>query len=383
MARIAFITPSSGQGHGIGDYTRLIGEECVRLGHEVQIVALNEPHWDSHLDEVLPAAGKTMEAHRWGQHLPYERKCREAHAMIKSFQPDWISLQFEYYCYANHGNLSGLARYLPPLLRGYRLHLMMHELWTLLNAAGDWREQVKGTIRYLQYRYLVKKIKPDCVHTSGEAYARKIRPLLPGVKLLPIPSNIHVDRKPGFSLPPEITKTMAADRLKYLFVILFGRVIPEWDGRDCLKAVDEFARRISREVRLISIGSCGYNDLYWKQLLEQMPPDWQSIKLGIREPDFISQMLQACDLGISNTAFSLSRKSGTTAAFLEHGLPVLFAGKMPSLQEINLNYPDLYRGQLYFSDQVLPADIVAKKLPLAEEAYSTVVTRRFLSDLDL
>jgi hypothetical protein len=383
MSHLAFITPSLSANHGIGDYTRLFAEESVRLGHEVLILSLNEPHSSEYKSEVLQVGDRTIQTHRWGQHIDYALKCREARPLLEAFKPDWVSLQFEFYCYAYRGLLLGLARNLPALLEGYRVQVMMHELWIQLHAAKDVRERLKATVRYLQCRYLFKKIKPLCAHTSAEIYAKRARHLLPEIKLLPIPSNIPVDRGVLGPLPAEISETMTESKLRsgYFLVVLFGRVIPEWDGRAALKQIDEFARRTAKLVRLISIGGCGYNDLYWKQLLEQVPSHWRSIKLGVREPMFISQTLQACDLAVSCTSFSLSRKSGTVAAFFEHGLPVLFSENKPADDEIDISYPNVYRHQLYFADQPLPLDVNITPRVLADEAYSARVTRQFIADL--
>jgi len=382
MARIAFITPSLSLNHGVGDYVRLLAEEAIRLGNEVLILALNEPHSSEYQGEIIRVGQKTLHAHRWGQHMGYPLKCREARRLLESFQPDWVSLQFEFYCYARRGSLLGLTRNLPAVLKGYRVHVMLHELWVQLHAGGNLVEQAKGTVRYLQCRYLFNTIKPLCVHTSVEPYAKGARHLLPGIKLLPVPSNIPVDREAPAPLPKEISETMMESKLRssYLLVILFGRIIPEWEGRIAVKQVDEFAKRTAKLVRLISIGGCGYNDLYWQKLAGQIPSTWRAIKLGIREPKFISQTLQACDLAVSCTPFSLSRKSGTTAAFLEHGLPVLFSDKMPADEEIATSYPDRYRDQLYFGDRPLPLEAIGPRV-LAEEAYSAQVTRQFIADL--
>ena len=385
MARIAFITPSLSQNHGIGDYVRLLAEGCVRLGHDVQIHSLNEPHSTEYKSEVIPVGEKSIVAHRWGQLIEYKTKCEESRRLLEAFQPDWVSFHFEFYCYARRGILWGLARHLPAMLKGYRVHLMMHELWVQIHAGGDLREQVKGLVRYVQTRYVIKRIKPLSSHTSVEPYARKLRPLLPDIRLLPIPSNIPVDHTTPILLPAEISATMSGpqERAKYLLVVLFGRIIPEFDGRESLLRIDAFAKQASRQVRLISIGSCGYNDLYWKRLVGQMPPDWQSIKLGIRDPQFISRTLQVCDLALSSTPFELSRKSGTTAAFLEHGLPVMFADHKPPAKEIAVSYPDLYRDQLFFADQSLPPGILTSGHRLAAESYALTVTRQLLADLGL
>ena len=116
MARIAFITPSLGLNHGIGDYVRLLAEEAVRLGHDVLILSLNEPHSSEYQGEIIRVGTKTLHAHRWGQHMDYAFKCREARRLLESFKPDWVSLQFEFYCYARRGSLLGLARHLPAVL---------------------------------------------------------------------------------------------------------------------------------------------------------------------------------------------------------------------------------------------------------------------------
>src|ERR1700733_14083394 len=152
MARIAFITPSSGATHGIGAYVPLFAGEAVRLGAEGAILSINEPHEPNSWSETLVVDGsKVIDVHRWGQFIDYETKCREGRARLEAFKPDWVSLEFEFYCYADHGNLSGLSRNLPAMIRGFRLHVMMHELWVQLHADSV-RERAKGMVRYVQFR---------------------------------------------------------------------------------------------------------------------------------------------------------------------------------------------------------------------------------------
>jgi hypothetical protein len=160
MARIAFIAPSLKAKDGIGDYTRRLGTECVRMGHSVQIHALNEIYSSELISEVIPVEGKTIEVYRWGKEMDCALKCHQSRERLEAFAPDWISLQFEFYCFSDKGFLGDFARLLPALLSGFHVHLNMHELWTPLVPEKGWRERLKAPVRYWQYASLIRKISP-------------------------------------------------------------------------------------------------------------------------------------------------------------------------------------------------------------------------------
>jgi len=380
MARIAFITADLSQGSGIGDYVRLFAVECVCLGHTVQIHGLNDNHSSDYITEVICVDDKTIQVHRWSRRLNCAFKCRQSRKLLELFEPDWVSLQFEFYYFSNKG-LMPFAWHLPAVLKGYQVHLMMHELWVRFNSGEDWREQLKGVVRYLQCRHMIKKIRPLCAHTSVQPYAEELKHLLPGIKLLSVPSNIPVSREASVTLPTEIAGTIPGERSQYLLVILFGRITQEWESGDSLKLIDEAAKCASRNVRLISIGENGYGDMYWNRLVDQMPSGWRSIKLGWRDHEFVSRTLQGCDLAISSTPFSLSGKSGTTAAFLEHNLPVLFAEKRPSQEEISAAHPGHFHELLHFTDQPLQLEALANRRAVNPESHVSLRARQFIDDL--
>ena len=67
---------------------------------------------------------------------------------------------------------------------------------------------------------------------------------------------------------------------------------------------------------------------------------------GELSTNLISEKLQECTLGVSTTPFDVIGKSGTTAAMLEHGLPVLAYDDGDSPQE-SLFITDPFKDQIF------------------------------------
>jgi hypothetical protein len=227
------------------------------------------------------------------------------------------------------------------------------------------------------------RLEPDIVHTSVEPYARVLRRIFPEVKLLPIPGNIPISRVEPLVLPQEIAETLSGPRADYLLVLLFGRIVPEWEPGNVLGVVDAFARESRREVRLIALGENGYGDVPWQRLVAQMPTGWHALKLGPRDTSYISETLQVCDLALGTTPFELARKSGSIAAFLEHNLPVLLAEKRPAAQVIERSYPATVRKLLHFTDEPLPSDLLAVRQRPAPDFPPLAVARQMLADMGI
>ncbi len=368
---------------GMGDYTRLLAQACVELGHEVEIYSVAETERSDFREGMLEYPQGKVLTFGWGEHYDVAAKCRALRERLELFKPDWVSLQFEYHTFSTRGFIWGFIRHLPAALRGYQLQLMMHELWYRRGAGGGGAERIKGPIRSFQYRLLMARLKPEIVHTSVEPYAHVLRRIFPEVKLLPIPGNIPISRVEPLVLPQEIAETLSGPRADYLLVLLFGRIVPEWEPGNVLGVVDAFARESRREVRLIALGENGYGDVPWQRLVAQMPTGWHALKLGPRDTSYISETLQVCDLALGTTPFELARKSGSIAAFLEHNLPVLLAEKRPAAEVMERSYPATVRKLLHFTDEPLPSDLLAVRQRPAPDFPPLAVARQMLADMGI
>src|SRR5437899_991410 len=119
--RVTFVCGSLARGRdGVGDYTRRLAETLTRGGHASQLIALNDRHLevDTGGDEIrLPAT------------MPWNYRIEVARASIDAHAPDWISVQFVPYGFANRGLVWHLGIRLRQLSPSRPFHLMFHELW--------------------------------------------------------------------------------------------------------------------------------------------------------------------------------------------------------------------------------------------------------------
>jgi hypothetical protein len=95
--KIAFLCSSLEPGRdGVGDYTRTLAGELVRLGHQVFLIALND-RWITGEKAEEQARLQTL---RFGPNLSIAGRVTIARQALDQFAPDWVSLQ--YVCYGFH-----------------------------------------------------------------------------------------------------------------------------------------------------------------------------------------------------------------------------------------------------------------------------------------
>jgi hypothetical protein len=49
---------------GVGDYSRRLAGELIRMGNKVQLISLNDYHIDTRTTELQEADGTSVQAHR-------------------------------------------------------------------------------------------------------------------------------------------------------------------------------------------------------------------------------------------------------------------------------------------------------------------------------
>jgi hypothetical protein len=109
-----------------------------------------------------------------------------------------------------------------------------------------------------------------------------------------------------------------ARRSSLVLLGLFGTIHPQWSADGLLTA---FAAR-KKEPVILSIGRINDADA---EILRQTQERHgvRCIGLGEQAGARVSQFLQTVDLGVATSPWALIGKSGTVAAMLDHGLPVV------------------------------------------------------------
>jgi glycosyltransferase involved in cell wall biosynthesis len=328
--RIAFLCSSLEPGRdGVGDYTRRLGEELVRQGHSVLLLALRD-RW---IDECAAENG-LVSIHRIPANKSLKSVLAAARGVLSEFGPDWLSLQ--YVCYGFHPKglpwrwnrlFASLAAVAP------RRQIMFHELWVGESSGSPIRHRALGLIQRKIVRGLCNGYRPSLVHTSITRFQKLIRQrfgLSSGI--LPLFGNIPVS-------PPAEEEILAllhreglsvqADERERFVGVFFGTLHPQWDALHFAEGMRELTKTSRRQLVFVSIGRMGEaGKSTWARLKESLGPDIPIVDLGERAPALVSALMQFADFGVHTGTPALVGKSGTAAAMMDHGLPIAMAGEV-------------------------------------------------------
>jgi hypothetical protein len=308
---------------GVGDYTRLLAQECARQGHTCCIVALN----DRHISETVTLQVEPIEL-RLPATMAWPQRVAVAKSFLDDFKPDWVSLQFVPYGYDDKGLVFGLAKRLGSLRTGRRFEIMFHETWIGELADAPWKHRVVGELQRRLVIGMTRQLKPDVIHTSNSTYACFLQ--RDGVKasILPLFGNIPVcSRQRVEWLYTEMNDSGIAiaeeNRQDYLLAGFFGTLQTDWPAEPLLPTLRDIARERGKRLAILSMGAPGSGQALWERLVKRYAPEIGFHRFGRRSPEEISQYLLSLDYGISTTDRARVGKSGSVAAMLDHGLPVI------------------------------------------------------------
>ena len=305
---------------GVGDYTRRLADECTAQGHDCCVIALHDPHVtrtsEVNVQQVrlirLPAS----------EPWPDRLSCVIRH--LWRLAPDWVSWQLVAYGFHPRGFLPAALLRTAPELRGPRCHVMLHELWLGLEAGAPWSARTQGWLQRRGVLCLLDQLDPDCLHTSQAAYQQALKREGFDSGVLALFGNVPVaDHIPGLGPPLAhwLPAPTAPQRTAPLVVLTFGTLHPQWRPAATVEWLLATARRLARAPALVIVGRTGTHAPAVLGAFRQ-----HGIHVGVTgelDPAAVSALLQTADLGIASHPWELIGKSGTAAAMLEHGLPVL------------------------------------------------------------
>lgn len=316
--KIAFLTKSLEAGRdGVGDYVRQLVGELGRQGHPALGIALADTA--DALDDGSPVV-RLNRLRTWGQRI------QQAQAALACFAPDWVSLQFVPYAWHRRGYAFGLAERLRPLVADRRRHLMYHELWVGLNRHDRPVNRLHGVLQRHAILRLHHAFAPRVVHTQAPAYLEVLARESIAARRLPLFGNLPVlpvnrgDARRAF-----LARHVPSVAAEHAFIAgWFGTIHPEWDGAEAVGRLVAACEHGARSPVLVSLGRIGHaGTALVARLRTALPPDTAIVELGETPPDEASRVLALLDLALTPNPLALAPKSGTVAACLDHGLPVL------------------------------------------------------------
>lgn len=305
---------------GVGDYTRRLAVELIRQGHSVKIIAIADKFVKTTVHEIQAQENIAVNVIRIPTSFSYTSRLPVVKAEIANEKPDWLSLQFVIFSFQPKGVPVGLRAFLSAVGANYKWHIMFHELWLGMERGSTFKHKLWGAIQLGLVKSILLTLKPQVVHTQARVYQYRLAKLGLSPKLLPLFPNISISSNTGTSfLQPN------AGKGKKLSLIMFGTIHPGAPVSHFVDEVCRFAQNNNIHISLTIVGRAGKEEKLWVDICEAAGLEI-SVK-GEQPGEVVSALLQLSDIGITTYPVSLIEKSGTVAAMLAHGLPVVSVSK--------------------------------------------------------
>lgn len=306
---ILFICGSAEPGKdGVGDYTRRLCGELLRIGHEIRILALCDNHSTSYTNKQQFAEGSEIEVHRIPVASSIKQRILWSQDILNEFQPDWISLQFVPYSFNTKGLPFWLPSFLKKLKGNHKWHFMFHELWLGIDIESSFRHKCIGKLQQLIIEKLVHKINPYFISTQNKLYQFFLQSHNIGADILPICGNI----------PLTAVKNESNEFIQF---VLFGTIHSGAPFKDFVDDLITNSNRFEKPIKFVFIGKNGSELNTFTTVLENC--NIYHEVLGIQSETIISQVLVNSDFGISTTPYFQTEKSGVYAAYREHQISTI------------------------------------------------------------
>jgi hypothetical protein len=325
--RLVLLCSSLEEGRdGVGDYCRLLAAEFARAGVPAGIIALNDRFVSE--PQQFDDNDSGIQILRLPAIAPWAARLLAARTFLERFQPVCISLQFVCYGFDSRGLIFGLTQKLHALIAGRPLHITFHELWIGESTGYGRKDRALGFIQKKLILAMAHRLRPFAVHTSVPVYRQLLAAGGIASAELPLFGNIPVSKNadPGW-LYTQLNRhhlPVQNNRDAFLFAGIFGSIHPDWNPAPFLDRFAEVARDLRRRPVLLAAGRIGATGA---RLLDGLSShygtDLPCISLGELPAERISDFLQNLDFGLATSPWPLIGKSGTAAAMIDHGIPVM------------------------------------------------------------
>lgn len=346
------------------------------MGHEVMAISLRDKFVESATSAEMQVDGGSFQAVRIPAAMPWPECIAYARERLDRFVPEWVSLQFVTYTYHPKGFVNGLAARLAPLLAGRKLHIMFHEVWRGAQRGASVKERLVGLVQKKLVLSFIKGVKPLKVHTSNLAYQALLRKNGLDAGLLPLISNIQIAENSSGWMDGELARLgiTSSNRSEFCLLGIFGSIPMEWSAEDFLKPVQEAIGKTNRQLLLLTIGA--HSAEAEESLLKAARNiSVKIVSFGKQLGERVSEFLQAMDYGVATTSWSILGKSGTVAAMLDHGLPILVFRDDVDLNVTDPGSPRLIKMKGEWAKTMLAASKIAPRSTRPD------IVRSFVRDL--
>ncbi|MFD1258260.1 glycosyltransferase [Mucilaginibacter terrae] len=313
--KIAIICGSLQPGHdGVGDYTRRLAGELIRLGNEVIAIALNDRHLKAITNETQNADGNNLPVLRIPAAVAEQKRYSLLETHLLNFKPEWISLQFVPYSFHIKGVPFKLFSKLAALKIEAKWHVLFHEVW--LDKTERFSQKIVKLLQKAAIYGGLKILKPNVVNTTINYNQQRLNAIGASSSVLGLFGNISPGT--GASAVPNGIVHGAANMLyfggpprsEYLNQVITGLVA--------------FCESSVKPVNVILVsGNSPAKDVFKNILIEKLSLYGGQVRdMGFLETPELSNLLNNCSVGIVRSEAYFLGKSGSAVAMLEHGLPI-------------------------------------------------------------
>jgi glycosyltransferase involved in cell wall biosynthesis len=365
--RLAFFCGSLEPGRdGVGDYTRRLAGEILRREHACVCVALHDSHIDKILTQPQEIEGIAVPTVRLPAGHSWEGRMNFLRGRMGEFHPDWISLQFVPFAFQNRGICAGLGKRLASLHVKAHWHFMFHELWLGLDEHASLKHRVWGALQRFAVLDMEGRLRPRLISTQSEPYRTALARENIVAQILPLFSNIPPTQEDGWEklLKPLLQKSVAVipPRGELYVAGVLGAVHTEWKIEKVLNTLLPLVKRFRKRLVLVFIGKNNMRLSAFDELKTALRNRADVIVTGERSGVEISEILNALDLGLATSPQQNIQKSGSVAAMLEHGLPVLVTRDDWHLRAATFSLADISR-RLFAPEQFPDMESLPRRDP--------------------
>jgi glycosyltransferase involved in cell wall biosynthesis len=364
---------------GVGDHVRMLAEACERLGHTCALIALRDPYTQTMIEGVEKGGRPFLR-------LPSLADSPLNASVVTSFRdrfrPDWISLHLVAYGLHPKGLLFQATPSLAEIVGRAPLQLMLHELWLGNDEVPSWRHRVIGFLQRTSLNWLLSRLRPRLVATSNPVYAALLRTIGVDAEIVPVFGNIPI--LPSASLPGSLAEVgiTAETRQDWWIGLFFGGLYREWQPEPFLSILRRAAAQTGKRICLVLAGNAGTDgEDIWHELGRAYSPEVAFLRLRHQPEAALSALMQQADFGVAASPWSIIGKSGSAAAMLDHGLPVIVT-RDDFRPRVKVRLPPSTDPLLHRCDDALEGKLVAGLPRRAPHARVNDVAAMFVAQLE-
>ena len=309
---------------GVGDYTRRLLGALLAQGQQVAAIALADSYAETALLETQQLEGNRVPVYRLPAAWPIEKRTAYAKRWIDEFNPEWISFQFVCFAFHPKGLVFNLHRHVGLLSKGRKLHLMLHELWVGEYPNSPLKYRLLGWVQKQAIRRLVGNLEATAISTSNLFFQNCLAQIGFDAGRMAIFSNLPTGTAQGTKLYAQLPDAILKNRNEYVIASFFGSV----EHLDLEAKIQNFLLLISRANKKLLITHVG-RAANVKTLFSEI-----SKRTGLETHVFgecndqdIADYFCHIDLGLSTYPKVVFEKSGSIAALLNNGLPVVLLNR--------------------------------------------------------